>query len=303
MGNCMANSTPSKVLVLGASGYVGKATLASLVERHGSQVDIYAGVRDPTKFEAMNGVTVVKADMGDTDSLTQLLQQYNFERVFIVTPGHQDRTKLVLNAVEACQASASVKFVLFLSVPTVDTKTIFGEQCKPIEQAAKKSSFKGGFTTVRLPLFIDNHFAHVKDIKEKNTFFDPRNPYKLHTPVAVSDVGKAAADILAKPRKHYGRTYTLVMPPFSLMDLCRAWSKALGKQVLVTTVSYERAKEDFMALGFPEWQANGVMELYKSIDEGKPATQFKRLGDIEKITSSKAMTMEEWVAKNAAAFK
>mmetsp|Transcript_9890 Transcript_9890/g.20450 ORF Transcript_9890/g.20450 Transcript_9890/m.20450 type:complete len:100 (+) Transcript_9890:189-488(+) len=60
-----ANTTKPKVLVLGASGYVGKATLSSLVSRHGtSKLDIFAGVRDPAKLEAMDVVTTVKADMG-----------------------------------------------------------------------------------------------------------------------------------------------------------------------------------------------------------------------------------------------
>ena len=290
---------PPKVLVLGASGFVGRATLKSLVERHGSKLDIYAGVRDPAKFGKMEGVTVVKADMGNRTELTEVLKDFN--RVYIVTPGHQDRTKLVMNALQACK-EAAVDFALFLSIPNVDTDTIFGKQCKPIEEAAKTSGLKG-YAIVRLPLFIDNNFMNVDTIKTKATFYDPRNAYKMHTPVAVADVGKASADILAKPKKHIGKTYTLVMPPFNLVDLSKAFSKEIGKQVLVTTVSYEKAKEEFMEKGFPEWQTDGVMEIYKSIDEGKPGTLCKQQGDIKLITGEPAMTMEQWVAQNAPAFK
>jgi len=290
---------PPKVLVLGASGFVGKATLSSLVKRHGNKLNIYAGVRDPGTFQKMEGVEVVQADMGKPEELTEVLK--DFDRVFIVTPGHEDRTKLVLNALDACK-NASIEYALILSIPTVETDTIFGKQCKPIEQAAKKSGLNG-YSIIRLPLFIDNHFMNVKSIKEKETFSDPRNAYKLHTPVAVSDVGKASADLLAKPRKHYGKTYTLVMPPFNLIDFSKAISKAVGKQVLVTTVTYQQAKEAFLEMGFPEWQTDGILELYKSIDEGKPGTLYKQRGDIKLITGEPAMTMEEWVATNAAAFK
>mmetsp|Transcript_20305 Transcript_20305/g.38459 ORF Transcript_20305/g.38459 Transcript_20305/m.38459 type:complete len:298 (-) Transcript_20305:136-1029(-) len=297
MGNCIT-TIPPKVVVLGASGFVGKATLSSLVERHGSKLNIYAGVRDPGTFQKIEGVNVVQADMGKPQELTEVLK--DFDRVFIVTPGHEDRTKLVLNALDACK-NASVEYALILSIPTVETDTIFGKQCKPIEQAVKKSGLR--YSIIRLPLFIDNHFANTQSIKEKATFSDPRNAYKLHTPVAVSDVGKASADLLAKPKKHYGKIYTLVMPPFNLIDFSKALSKAIGKQVLVTTVTYEQAKVAFVKMGFPEWQAKGVMDLYRSIDAGKPGTLYKQRGDIKLITGEPATTMEEWVAANSSAFK
>jgi uncharacterized protein YbjT (DUF2867 family) len=295
----MAKTPTPKIIVIGASGYVGKATLGSLVQRHGNDVEIYAGVRDPAKFGAMEGVKVVKADMGNTDELTETLKE--FDRVYLVTPGHEDRTKLVLNALEACKAAA-VEFALILSVATVDTDSVFGNQLKPIEEAAKKSGLRG-YSIVRLPLFIDNNYANAESIKNASTFYDPRDVTKLHTPVAVADVGKASADILANPKKHYGKTYTLVMAPFSISDLAKAFSKALGKQISVTTVPYEQAKEAFMGMGFPEWQVNGIMELFKFIDAGNAATLSQDLGDIKRITGESATTLEEWVTQNAAGFQ
>lgn len=292
-------TNPPKVLVLGASGYVGQATLGSLVKRHGVKLDIYAGVRNPSNFQKIDGVDVVQADMGKPKELTQVMK--DFDRVFIVTPGHEDRTQLVLNALDACK-DASVEYALILSIPTVETDTIFGKQLKPIEQAAKDSGLKG-YSIIRLPLFIDNLFANAQSIKEKATFDDPRNAYKAHTPVAVSDVGMAAADLLAKPKKHYGKTYTLAMPPFSMVDFSKAISKVVGKQVLVRTVTYQQSKEAFMEMGFPEWQVDGIMEIYKLIDEGRPSTLCKQRGDLKTITGKPATTMEQWVAANAAAFK
>ena len=54
------SSQQQKVIVVGASGYVGKVTLAALSARHGSTVEITAGVRDPAKFEQMEGVNSCK---------------------------------------------------------------------------------------------------------------------------------------------------------------------------------------------------------------------------------------------------
>jgi uncharacterized protein YbjT (DUF2867 family) len=77
----------------------------------------------------------------------------------------------------------------------------------------------------------------------------------------VSDVGKAAAaDILTVTSKHNGKTYKVVAPAFSLKNAAAAaFSKTLGKEVTVTTVPHEAAKEGLMGMGFPEWQTDGIL--------------------------------------------
>ena len=66
---------------------------------------------------------------------------------------------------------------------------------------------------------------------------------------------------------------------------------------------YEAAKEAFMGMGFPEWQTDGIMELYKLIDSESDITNDKSTGDIEKITGEKATDMEGWCQQNAAGFQ
>jgi uncharacterized protein YbjT (DUF2867 family) len=288
----------NKVIIVGASGYIGKATLAALTSRHSETLQVYAGVRNPEKFGHMDKVKTVEADMGDKDRLTEALK--GFESVFLVVPGHEQRTELAINGIEAAK-DAGVKFVLLLSVVTSGTDSVFGQQFAPVETQAKESGLE--YAIVRLPLFIDNSYAHVASIKDQSTFYDPRDPTKLHTPVAVADVGKAAADILADPSKHYGKTYKLVSPPFSLNDMAAAFSKVLGKEVKHTSASYVAAKEAFMDMGFPEWQVDGIMELYKYIDEDSEMTNESETGDIEKITGEKPLTIEAWVEQNAAGFQ
>ena len=293
-------SSQLKTIVIGASGYVGKATLSALASRHAGKVETYAGVRDPSKFDvaSMVGVKVVSADMADKDSLTKALAEY--DRVFLVVPGHEQRTELATNGIEAAKA-AKIKFLLVLSILTFGTDSIFGKQFEPIERQTKESGID--YAIIRLPLFIDNIFATAGSIKGQGTFYDPRDPTKLHTPVAVADVGKAAADILADPTSHVGKTYKLVMPAFSLNDLAAAFTKCLGREITHTRVTYKVTKETFMGAGLPEWQVDGIMELYRYIDEGNPIMNEADPGDIARITGDEAMTVEQWVEQNAFAFK
>ena len=289
-------SNRKRSIVVGASGYIGKATLAALTSRHKS-IQAYAGVRNPEKFEPMEDVEAIKADMGDKVELTRTLR--GFDTAFLVIPGHINRTELGINAIVAAH-DAGVKSIVVLSVLTSGTDSIFGKQFDPIEETVKGIGID--YAIVRLPLFIDNNYANVGSIKDQGTFYDPRDPRKPHTPVAVVDVGKAVADILADPEKHTGKTYKLCSPPFSLNDMAAAFSKALGKKITATTVPYDAAKQAFVGMGFPEWQTDGILELFKYIDQGSPITNESKISDIERITGEKPMTIEKWIEENAAAF-
>lgn len=296
--NVSSPCTKKRVIVVGASGFVGSATLKSLVDRHSSNVEIFAGVRDPTKFQDMPGVTPSKADLNNKAELVTLLK--DFDRAFIVTPGHVDRTKLAINGLEAAE-EAGLEFVAVVSVLTSGTNSIFGKQFAPIEAKAKDLNIPTSI--LRLPLFIDNNWLNADSIKGQGTFYDPRDPTKKHTAVAVSDVGKAAADILASPKKHVNTTYKLVGPAFNLNDLSDAFTSTLGKKITVTTVPYDAAKEAFMGNGFPEWQVDGILELFKYIDNDSELTNEKNTGDIASITGEKATTVHEWTKQVAAGFK
>jgi len=97
--------------------------------------------------------------------------------------------------------------------------------------------------------------------------------------------------------------YKLVAPSFSLNDQALAFTKTLKKKVAVTVVPYDAAKQAFMGMGFPEWQTDGILELYKLIDSGSSITnETQQTDDIEKITGQKAICVEVWTGKSAPDF-
>jgi uncharacterized protein YbjT (DUF2867 family) len=106
----------------------------------------------------MENVRAVKAGMGDKDALTTALK--GFDTAFLVIPGHEQRTELGINAIKAAK-EAGVKFVVVLSVVTCGADSIFGKQFDPIEEKTKEN-FGAAYAIVRLPLFMDNNYAHAK---------------------------------------------------------------------------------------------------------------------------------------------
>lgn len=290
------------VFVIGASGNVGKATVKALSATYGRKLDIKAGVRQPGKATDMSslvGVTVVEAVMGQKEKLKETLKDVN--ALYIVCPGTENRAELSIATAEAAK-EAGVKHILVLSVATADlTDTIFGKQFNEIETAV--SGLGVPYTFLRLPLFIDNYFAYQGTVKDQSAFYGPVEPNKPYTPVAVEDAGSAASVILSSPEKHAGKTYTVVSDRHTFGGVAEAFTKGLSRDVKYVRVPYEDAKAAFMQMGFPEWQTDGIMELYKLIDSGSPVTNQESLNDFTEITGKKPTSLCTWVMRVATAFK
>lgn len=115
------------VLVIGASGNIGTATVAALSSNYADKVEIRAGVRNPDKadkLKAIAGVSVVQATMGDKDTLKSTLKEVS--ALYIVTPSTENRIQLVTVTAETAK-EAGVKFILVVSgIMAALTDTIIG---------------------------------------------------------------------------------------------------------------------------------------------------------------------------------
>ena len=290
------------VFVIGASGNIGSATVQALSTRFSDKLDIRAGVRNPDKADKLKGfkgVTVVRAEMGVKGELVDTFK--GVDALYIVTPGAENRAELSITTAEAAK-EAGVKHILVLSVPTVVLpETVFGKQVSQIDNAVSKLGVPCTF--LRLPLFVDNYWSFKSTIQESSQFYSPVDPSKSYTPVVVEDAGIAAAVVLSNPTKHVNKTYNIVSNRHSFGDVAAAFSEALGKEVKYVCVPYEDAKKTILGFGMPEWQVDGLMELYKLIDSGSNATNQPDLGDYERLTGEKPTSLKEWVAKVKDAFK
>lgn len=291
------------VFVIGASGNVGAATLAALSTKYVDKVEIRAGVRNPANAEKLKGlqnVTLVAATMGDRENLPSLFS--GVDALFIVTSGSQDRAELTIATAEVAK-SAGVKFILVVSVLTAElTDTIFGAQFKRIEDGISQLGVP--YCILRLPYFVDNHLGLNKStIKAESTIYCPVDPEKPFTPVTVSDSGNAAAAILSDPSKHTNKTYKIVSQRHTFNEVTAAIAKSLGRDIKYVRVTYETAKATLLKIGFKEWKADGILDLYGLIDNGSPLTNEHDLSDYTKITNEQPTDLNTWVGKVAGVLK
>jgi uncharacterized protein YbjT (DUF2867 family) len=295
-----------KIMVLGATGSVGEATVRALAAQLGATPSVVVGARDVAKARKtfgpeLAGLGYVAADMGGPEvALASALA--GVATLFIVTPGSEDRVVLASRAIAAAQA-AGVRFVLLLSVMTAGTDTIFGLQFGAIEQALAHSRL-AGWCVIRLPLFIDNNFGNAASVISHRSLYGPIAPYAHLTAVAVADAASAATAVLSKPWAHAGRVYKVTSARYTHAQLADALADALGEEVRYVQVPPETAKAAMEGLGMPGWQAEGVLELAAYINEDSHLTNLAdSLNDLPALTGQRPMTVQEWVATNAGAFR
>lgn len=288
-----------KIVLVGASGCVGKATVSALVRRAGPS-NVVVATRNPADPTAAwfkeQGLCVMRGGLNDPASLLPLFE--GASAVYLIAPSTADRAELVLNGINAAR-TAGVSNLLVLSVATADDlSTVFGKQFNLIEQEAKRCGVS--YTILRLPFFMDNATAlHGPQVKASGKFSSCLNPSTRYSAVAVQDAGEAAALILLNPSTHAGKTYTLSAPLMSKTEMAAALSKTMGRPVEFQQISYDAEEKYLLGLGWPAWQVSGIMEMFRAMNEGKyvfPDTDLRKLLDREPAN------IQAWVTANKAAF-
>ena len=290
------------IFVIGASGYIGTATVSVLSAKHSDKFDIRAGVRNPEKADKLKlpGVSVVQAQMGDKDKLKETLK--GVDALYIIAPGSTDtldnKADLVIATAEAAK-EAGVKFLLVLSAQLTDT--IIGRLFHGVE--AKVSQLGVPHCFISLQFFFENNFENKDTIQSQSAIYGPSLPDKPFGGVAVEDAGKASAAILSDYSKHVGKTYSITSDCYTNNELAAAFTEALGKEIKYVQVPYDDIRKALIGMGVPDWQVDCLFEEYKLIDSGAPETSQADISIYKNITGEDPTSLKGWIAKYAAAFK
>ena len=289
------------VLVIGATGKIGAATVTALASKYADKLDIRAGVRNPEKADKLKGlagVTVVQAEMGDNEKLVETFK--GVDTLYINTPGIENRVEVTLATVKSAK-KAGVKHLVVVSVTSAQNEEIlFGRQFTKLENTIKELGLP--YTFLRLPFFMENNFGLIATIKGQSSIFSPVDPTQKYVAIAVEDAGKLGAVVVADPSRHSNKAYNVISDRYTYDDLAADFSEVLGREIKYVRVPYETTKQAIQA-NLEKWQVEGLLELFKLIDDGGAALEDHDLSSFTDITGDKPTDIKSWVTKNAAAFQ
>jgi uncharacterized protein YbjT (DUF2867 family) len=292
---------PGKVLVTGATGDTGRATVNELLAR-GHKVRALAHARDDrSKGLEERGVEVVYGDLLDFGQVRAALggvQRAYF--VYPIRPGILQATAYFAQAAK----EAGVDGIVNMSQKSAreDARSHAATDHWLSERVFDWS----GLTVVHIrPTYFAEWLLYLAPMIKAGLLHVPFGTGK-HAPIAAEDQGRVIAGILEDPAAHKGKTYPLFGPvEYTYEETARVLSRVLGRPVQYKQVAFEEFQKAFEAgrktTGRPvnDFLFQHLREV--AIDHQNGI--FAGKNDlVEKLGGRPPMTLEVFIEKHRAAF-
>ena len=120
------------------------------------------------------------------------------------------------------------------------------------------------------------------------------------SPVAVEDVARVLATLLANPQPHIGKIYHLTGPQSENMHFyAQEYSKALGRTITYEDIPVEPWRDGLLERGLPIHLVNHLATMADLHRVGRYA---RMSDDVRTLTGQGPLSVQDFVRKNAATF-
>jgi len=260
------------VLVAGATGNVGRATVTALARRGAT---VRAGTRKPEHYQPpASGVSAVHLDFNDPDSFAPALA--DCERLFLMAApldaGSAPKLRGLLDRAKA----AGLERAVLLSAMGIEHAP-----ASPLGQVEAGLMGSGmGWTILRPNWFLDNfHPGWMGAMVKSGTIALPAGDARVSF-IAAEDIGEAAAVALTE-EGHLERAYTLTGPEsLSWEEVAAHFAHATGRPVKYLAISDEDMRQAMAARGLPPAALDYLSALFAPMRAGHSAavtTELKGL--------------------------
>jgi NAD(P)H dehydrogenase (quinone) len=282
----------SKILVTGASGNLGKATLKSLLKRKTAN-QLVGLVRDPSKADdlAALGIELRQGDYLDADSLSRAFKDVQ-KIMLTATHAFTDRKTAHANVIDAA-AEAGVQHLVYMPIyrkagSTFTMKEITDEDNFSI---AKLQSSGLAYTLVQHPPFMEPAMMYAGPTAIEKGVRVPAGNGKF-TAATRDDLAAAHATVLAEPG-HEGKSYYLSgAPAVSWAEIAGILSEVYGKDVPYIAVSDDEYIRSMAELGFPDFVAPFILKWVQGMNQGEWG---EVTDDLETLIGRKPTTPAEYL--------
>ncbi len=259
------------ILVTGSTGTIGTQVLAFL-DGHGAEVR--ALTRSPEKAQFRDGVTAVKGDLSDIDSVRAALD--GVTTLFLLAPNAPDELTQAMLALDAAR-EAHVTGIVYLSV-------FKGEAYADVPHFASKTTVERMIHAADLPVTILRPAYFMQnDLRQKDALLGARvygMPIgdKGISMVDIRDIGEAAARELLRRERAAAplppETYELVGPDALTAETISAlWGEVLGRPIGYAGDDLAMLEQRLRAFG-PAWLAYDMRLMMRRYqDDGAIATE------------------------------
>jgi NAD(P)H dehydrogenase (quinone) len=289
----------AEFLVSGATGRTGGAAIGELL-RMGKHVRAYVR-SDGEQAAALRarGVDIAVGDFTDIDAIRAAMEGIR-SAYFLhpIAPG------IISAAAYFAQAAKEAGVTAIVNMSQISARRESKSHAAQDHWIAERVFDWSGVATTHLrPTFFADwlvypHFAKEIWAKKKIEF-----PFAngRHAPIASDDQGRVIAHVLANPKGHEGKTYTLHGPlEMNHAEIAAAMSNVLGARIEYAPTSIETFRQKMEQLyKFPPFLVQHLVEVAQNYQDGI----FAGTNDnVEKITGTAALSVPAFIEKYRSAF-
>jgi uncharacterized protein YbjT (DUF2867 family) len=284
------------ILVTGATGTTGGATMRALLA---AGAPVRALVRNPAKFSAPDGVEVVQGSFEDDASLDAALA--GVDKAFLVGASGEHQVDEETGFVRAA-SRARLGHLVRLSVigadhPAADSLR-FGRIHRLVEMVVMSTGVP--YTFLRPNGFMQNFLGQAGSITGQGVMYSGLSETAQVSHIDAADIGAAAAAVLLGSG-HEGKGYALTGPEgLTDDDVARRMGAALGREITCVHVPPAAVGESLVGAGYPQWNADGIVELMNFYETGMAAEVAP---GVEEILGRPPRSIEDFATDHRAMFE
>jgi NAD(P)H dehydrogenase (quinone) len=290
-----------KVLVTGATGDTGRATVDELLAR-GHRVRALAhGQDERSKRLQERGVEVVYGDLLDFGQVKAAL--HGVQRAYFVYP---IRPGILQATAYFAQAAKEAGVDGIVNMSQISAREDAKSHAATDHWLAERVFDWSGVTVAHIrPTYFAEWLLYVAPMIKAGLLHVPFGTGK-HAPIAAEDQARVIVGILEDPAPHRGETYPLFGPlEFTYRETAQVLSRVLGKSVEYKQVDFEEFQTTLQGVGKASTKGNDF--LFQHLREVAIDHQngiFAGTNDlVEKLGGRPPMTLEAFITKHRRAFE
>ncbi|WPO83382.1 NmrA family NAD(P)-binding protein [Chryseobacterium sp. JJR-5R] len=290
----MKNNQNPTVLVLGASGTIGKQVVRDL-EGKPVNIRITSRKQEEVKKLCSEGKDCRFLDLDDPQTFALVLA--GVDRVFLLTGytvGMLTQSKTLVDAAKKAGVRHIVHVGVFAEWDTTDAHFAWHQMIEKYIEASgiawthlHPNMFMEALTGAYLP----------KNLTYTTYWKDRRVGY-----IAASDIAAVAAQVLVDgPERHAGIDYWLSVESHNGQEIAQLMSKVTGLEIKCEEKGLEEFKElieDWISSGADKWYAGANIEFVRQMLDGRMSYMSMVQNDIPYILGRPAKTVEEFLTEN-----
>lgn len=287
------------IVVAGASGNVGAATVRKLAELGG--VSVKALTRDSTsdKIASLKTLPNVEIIQCDLSNKADIASACSGVKVAVLTLGNnKQQVEQEINFIDGVKAAGCTNLVKLGTIGVYtdkDSKAEYARYHAEIEEHLETTAGDMKWTVLRPNWFMSNHLGDIFGTLPMGVVAYPVKPDSKIALVDPRDVGDIAATLAVAddPSVHHGLKLDISGPEaVSTSEIAVLYTESLGRPIQAVTCPTTDWIAGAVQGGLPEWLAEAVTHNFPLWDEGKLAIPSSP--QVLSLAAPKR-TMAEWV--------